>query len=50
VTRYYGGLSDRNWRYAQRDFYRFADVNRDGIISRWEYDRAMRDLNRFRRY
>ncbi len=50
VIRYYGGLNDRNWRWAQRDFYRFADRNGDGYVSRREYDRAMRHLDRFRRY
>lgn len=50
VQRFYGRTDDRAWRRAQVDFYRFADVNRDGIIERWEYDRAMRDIYRFRRY
>ena len=49
VIRYYGSLNDRNWRRAQADFYRFADRNRDGIIERWEYDRAIRNAYGFRR-
>lgn len=50
VQRYYGGLSERNWRRAQTDFYRFADRNRDGRIDRREYDWAMGNMNRYRRY
>lgn len=50
VSRYYGSLNERNWRRAQTDFYRFADRNRDGRIDRREYDWAMGNMNRYRRY
>ncbi len=50
VIRYYGGLNERNWRRAQSGFYRFADRNHDGRIDRREYDWAMGNLNRYRRY
>jgi hypothetical protein len=44
--RYYDGdrdgrLRDWEWRRAQRDFYRFADRNGDGYVTRREYDRAV---------
>lgn len=39
-----GRISDKEWRRAQAEFYRLADRNRDGYITRFEYDGALRLL------
>lgn len=39
-----GRISEREWRRGQAAFYRFADRNYDGYITRFEYDWAIRAL------
>ena len=39
-----GRISEKEWRRAQVAFYRLADRNYDGYITRFEYDWALRAL------
>jgi hypothetical protein len=41
-----GRVGEKEWRRAQVAFYRLADRNYDGYISRFEYDWAIRELRR----
>ena len=41
-----GRIGEKEWRRAQNSFYRFADRNYDGFITRFEYDWALRELRR----
>jgi hypothetical protein len=41
-----GRISEKEWRRAQNSFYRFADRDYDGFITRFEYDWALRELRR----